>query len=251
MNIDLKDKRVVVAGGSRGIGRSIALAFAESGAHVSICARNADALEATRKELAAFGGTVHAAQCDLASEKEIARYVPEAAAALGGIDVLVNNASALALGDDEASWEQSLAVDLLATVRASRAAIPFLVKGREPAIINIASGSGMNPSVRTPAYGAAKGAAIHYTRTQAATLAMKGIRVNCVAPGSIEFPGGGWEKRKREEPALYNQVLASMPAGRLGRPEEVASVVLFLASSAAIWVTAQVIGVSGGQGFAR
>jgi 3-oxoacyl-[acyl-carrier protein] reductase len=105
--------------------------------------------------------------------------------------------------------------------------------------------------VRTPAYGAAKGAAIHYTRTQAAALAMKGIRVTCVAPGSIEFPGGGWEKRKREEPALYNQILASMPAGRLGRPEEVASVVLFLASSAAIWVTAQVIGVSGGQGFAR
>src|SRR5207344_1373424 len=130
-------------------------------------------------------------------------------------DVLVNNASALALGDDEASWEQSLAVDLLATVRASRAAIPFLVKGREPAIINIASGSGLNPSVRTPAYGAAKGAAIHYTRTQAASLAMKGIRVNCVAPGSIEFPGGEWEKRKREEPALYNQILASMPAGRL------------------------------------
>jgi 3-oxoacyl-[acyl-carrier protein] reductase len=251
MNLDVKDKRVIVAGGSRGIGRSIALAFAESGAHVSICARGAEALEATRKELTAFGGKVHAATCDLASETEIARYVPEAAAALGGIDVLVNNASALALGDDEASWEQSLAVDLMATVRASRAAIPFLVKGREPAIINIASGSGMNPSVRTPAYGAAKSAAIHYTRTQAATLAMKGIRVNCVAPGSIEFPGGGWEKRKREEPALYNQVLASMPAGRLGHPEEVASVVLFLASPLAIWVTAQVIGVNGGQGFAR
>jgi 3-oxoacyl-[acyl-carrier protein] reductase len=251
MNLDVKDKRVIVAGGSRGIGRSIALAFAESGAHVSICARGAEALEATRKELAAFGGKVHAATCDLGSEKEIARYVPEAAAALGGIDVLVNNASALALGDDEASWEQSLAVDLMATVRASRAAIPFLVKGRDPAIINIASGSGMNPSVRTPAYGAAKSAAIHYTRTQAAALAMKGIRVNCVAPGSIEFPGGGWEKRKREEPALYNQVLASMPAGRLGHPEEVASVVLFLASPLAIWVTAQVIGVNGGQGFAR
>ena len=109
----------------------------------------------------------------------------------------------------------------------------------------------MNPSVRTPAYGAAKGAVIHYTRTQAAALAMKGIRANCVAPGSIEFPGGGWERRKSEEPALYNQVLASMPAKRLGRPEEVASVVLFLASPLAIWITAQVIGVNGGQGFAK
>jgi NAD(P)-dependent dehydrogenase (short-subunit alcohol dehydrogenase family) len=244
-------KRVVVAGASRGIGRSIALAFAENGAHVSICARGAQALEATRKEVAAFGHKAHAAVCDLADEAAIARYVPEAAAALGGIDVLVNNATAGATGDDEESWAQSLDVDLLATVRASRAALPFLEKGREPAIINIASGSGLNPSVRTPAYGAAKAAAIHYTRTQAATLAMKGIRVNCVAPGSIEFPGGGWERRKTEEPALYKQVLASMPAGRLGRPEEVASVVVFLASPLSIWVTAQVIGVSGGQGFAR
>jgi len=251
MDLDVKDKRVVVAGGSRGIGRSIALAFAEGGARVSICARGAPALEATRADLAAFGHLVHAAACDLASEKEIARYIPEAATALGGIDVLVNNATAGATGDDESSWEESLSVDLLAVVRASRAALPFLLKGRDPSIVNISSGSGLNPSVRTPAYGAAKGAVIHYTRTQAATLASQGIRVNCVAPGSIEFPGGDWEKRKSEEPALYKQVLASMPAKRLGRPEEVASVVLFLASPLAHWVTAQVIGVNGGQGFAR
>jgi 3-oxoacyl-[acyl-carrier protein] reductase len=251
MNLDVTHKRVVVAGGSRGIGRSIALAFAEGGAHVSICARGAEALEATRKELAAKGGTVHAAKCDLASEPAIARYIPEAAKALGGIDVLVNNATAGAVGDAEEAWEESLSVDLLAVVRASRAALPFLEKGREPTIINISSGSGLNPSVRTPAYGAAKGAVIHYTRTQAAALAMKGIRVNCVAPGSIEFAGGSWEERKTSDAALYNQVLKSMPAGRLGKPEEVASVVLFLASPLANWVTAQVIGVNGGQGFAK
>ena len=251
MNLDVKEKRVVVAGGSRGIGRSIALAFAQGGARVSICARGAQALEATRSEVAAFGGVAHAAICDLASEEAIARYIPEAAAALGGIDVLVNNATAAAMGDDEASWDASLAVDLLAVVRASREALPFLAKGRDPAIINIASGSGLGPSVRTPAYGAAKGAVIHYTRTQAAALASRGIRVNCVAPGSIEFPGGLWETRKKEDPALYDQILASMPAKRLGRPEEVASVVLFLASPLAIWVTAQIIGVNGGQGFAR
>ena len=250
MKVDVAGKRVVVAGGSRGIGRSIALAFAEGGAAVSICARGADALEATRKELARAGGIVHAATCDLSSEAEINRYVPEAAAALGGIDVLVNNATAGKWGDTEEAWEESLAVDLLAVVRASRAAMPWLSKGREPSIVNISSGSGLNPSVRTPAYGAAKGAVIHYTRTQAAALAMKGIRVNCVAPGSIEFPGGTWEKRKTEDPALYNTILASMPAGRLGKPEEVASVVLFLASPLANWVTSQVIGVSGGQGFA-
>lgn len=251
MNLDFGGKRVVVAGGSRGIGRSIALAFAEAGADVSICARGTQALEATRAELAALGGVAHAATCDLSDESDIARYIPQAAAALAGIDVLVNNATGYGLADDEASWDASLSVDLLAVVRASREALPFLEAGRDSTIVNIASGSGLNPSVRTPAYGAAKAAVIHYTRTQAATLAMKGIRVNCVAPGSIEFAGGFWDRRKTDEPALYGSVLASMPAKRLGRPEEVANVVLFLASPLASWVTAQIIGVNGGQGFAR
>ena len=251
MNIDVKGKRVVVAGASRGIGRAIALAFASAGACVSICARGAEALEATRSDLAAYGGMAHAGACDLADEASIARYIAQAAAALNGIDVLVNNATGYGMSDDEASWEASLSVDLLAVVRASRQALPFLEAARDGAIINIASGSGLNPAPRTPAYGAAKAAVIHYTRTQAAALAMKGIRVNCVAPGSIEFAGGFWDRRKTTEPALYDAVLASMPAGRLGRPEEVASVVLFLASPMARWVTAQIIGVNGGQGFAR
>jgi 3-oxoacyl-[acyl-carrier protein] reductase len=249
-NIDVTGKRVVIAGGSRGIGRSIALAFAAAGAHVSICARGAESLDAARADLTAVGGVVHAAMCDLADDASIARYIPQAAEALGGIDVLVNNATGYGMGNDEASWDASLSVDLLAVVRASRAAQPFLEAGRDAAIVNIASGSGLNPSPRTPAYGAAKAAVIHFTRTQAAALAMKGIRVNCVAPGSIEFPGGFWDRRKTDEPALYGSVLASMPAKRLGRPEEVANVVLFLASPLASWVTAQIIGVNGGQGFA-
>jgi 3-oxoacyl-[acyl-carrier protein] reductase len=250
-NIDVRGKRVVVGGGSKGIGRSIALAFAQAGASVSICARNADALENTRRELAAFGGVAHAASCDLSSEAEIAAFVPAAAAALGGIDVLVNNATGYGYADDEASWEQSLSVDLLAAVRASRAALPFLREGRDSSIVNIASGSGLNPSVRAPAYGAAKAAVIHYTRTQAAALVTSGIRVNCVAPGSIEFPGGVWDRRKQEQPALYNATLAGCPAGRMGTPEEVANVVLFLASPLASWVTAQIVGVNGGQGLVR
>jgi 3-oxoacyl-[acyl-carrier protein] reductase len=251
MQIDMTGRRVVVAGGSRGIGRSIAVAFAEAGAAVSICARGAAALEDARAAVAAHGNTAHAAQCDLAREEEISRYVAGAAAALGGIDVLVNNATGYGPGDDEASWEASLQVDLLAAVRASRHAMPHLELAHGAAIVNIASGSGLNPSVRTPAYGASKAAVIHYTRTQAAALAGKGIRVNCVAPGSIEFPGGVWDRRKNDDPALYGSILRSMPWGRLGRPEEVADVVVFLASARAAWVTAQVISVNGGQGFAR
>jgi 3-oxoacyl-[acyl-carrier protein] reductase len=251
MNIDLSGKRLVVAGGSRGIGRSIALAAAQAGAAVSICARGAAALEATRAELAAFGRPTHAATCDLSSEADIARYIPAAAAALGGIDILVNNATGGGGSDDEASWDASLDVDLRAVVRASRAALPFLLAQPGTSIINIASGSGLNPSPRNPAYGAAKAAVIHYTRSQATILAKQGVRVNCVAPGSIEFPGGSWERRKTEAPALYNATLANCPRGRMGHPEEVANVVLFLASPLAEWVTAQVVSVNGGQGLVR
>lgn len=247
MQIDVRGQRVVIAGASRGIGRAIAMAFAEGGAAVSICARGAEALEATGAALAAFGGTVHAAPCDLASEAAIAGYIPAAAAALGGIDVLVNNATGYGWGDDEASWENSLDVDLLAVVRASRCALPFISASKAGTIINISSGSGLNPSVRTPAYGAAKAAVIHYTRTQAAALISQGIRVNCIAPGSIEFPGGVWDRRKTDNPKLYNAVLSSIPFGRLGHPEEIANVAIFLASPLAGWVTGQTIAVDGGQ----
>jgi len=248
MQCDVNGSRVVVAGGSRGIGRSIALAFAAAGAHVSICARDKAALEATRAEIAAFGHIAHAASCDLASADAIAAYVPAAAAALGGLDVLVNNASGFGAGDDEASWDASIDVDLRAVVRASHAALPFLEAAKGASIINIASGSGIGPSVRTPAYGAAKAAVIHYTRSQAAALIRRNIRVNCVAPGSIEFPGGVWDRRRTEDPALYARTLAGMPNGRMGTPEEVASVVVFLASPMANWVTAQIISINGGQG---
>ena len=244
----LDGKRVVVAGGSRGIGRAIAIACGEAGAAVSICARGLAGLEEAGKAIAVHGGLTHSGICNLAQQAAIESYVANAAAALGGIDVLVNNATGYGKSDDEASWEASLSVDLLAVVRASRAALPFLRSGREPTIINISSGSGLNPSARNPAYGAAKAAVIHYTRTQAAALARDGIRVNCVAPGSIDFPGGTWEQRRTDDPALYAATLAACPLGRMGRPEEVAQVVVFLASPLASWVTAQIIGVNGGQG---
>ncbi|MBI3706680.1 MAG: SDR family oxidoreductase [Proteobacteria bacterium] len=246
MQFDFTGKRVVVGGGSRGIGRSIALGFAEHGADISICARGAEALAATKAEIARLGHKTHAAQCDVADSAAVARYIAEAAAALGGIDVLVNNASALARGDDEASWESSLDIDLLAPVRASRAAQPFLEQSRG-SIVNIASISGYRPSKRTPAYGTVKAALMYYTGVQAGLLGRKGIRVNCIAPGSIEFSGGTWERRKTEDPGLYQAVHKSILFGRLGRPEEVANVVLFLASPLGGWVTGQTIAVDGGQ----
>jgi 3-oxoacyl-[acyl-carrier protein] reductase len=243
MAFDFTGKRVLVAGASRGIGRSIALGFARAGARVSICARNAAPLEATRAELGEGG---HAAVCDLADAAAIARWVAAAEAALGGIDVLVNNASGFGMGDDEEGWRRGLGVDVMATVRASHAALPHLRASRG-CIVNTTSISGLRASLRTPAYAAVKALVINYTASQAAALARDGIRVNAIAPGSIEFPGGTWERRRTEEPELYARVLGTIPFGRMGTPEEVANVALFLASPLAGWVTGQTVVVDGGQ----
>jgi 3-oxoacyl-[acyl-carrier protein] reductase len=247
MDISFGNKNVVVTGGSRGIGRSIALAFAAAGANVSICARGVEALRDAERELKARGGKAHAAACDLADGAAVARYVAEAGAALGGIDVLVNNASGFGASDDEAGWAASIQVDLMASVRASRAALPLIERAGGGAIVHIGSIAGLQASARTPPYGAVKAALAQYTMSQGLALAAKRIRVNSVAPGSIEFPGGVWDRRKRDNPALYDGTLRSIPWGRMGRPEEIASAVLFLASDLASWITGQTIVVDGGQ----
>jgi 3-oxoacyl-[acyl-carrier protein] reductase len=241
MTFDFTGRRVLVAGGSRGIGRAIALGFAQAGAKVSACARGAADLDALRA-----AGVQHTRPTDLADAGQIAAWVEEAATAFGGIDVLVNNASGFGAPDTEEAWKRGLDIDVMATVRASNAALPMLRESKG-CIINTTSISGLEPSTRSPAYAAVKALVINYTASQAAMYAKDGVRVNSIAPGSIEFPGGSWEKRRTDDPALYNRILAGIPFGRLGTPEEVADVALFLASPLARWVTGQTIVVDGGQ----
>jgi 3-oxoacyl-[acyl-carrier protein] reductase len=234
-----------VTGGSRGIGRAIATEFAKAGAAVSICARGAAALEETRRELGNLGGKVHAATCDLANGQAVTGYIGDAAKALGGIDIFVSNASGIDASDD--AWADCFNVDIMSAVRGAAAAEPHLAKSGNGAVINISSISGMIPSPHQPAYAAAKAALIQFTTSEAVRLAPQKIRVNCVAPGSIDFPGGFWDKCRVEKPDVYAEVRDEIPFGRYGTPQEIANAVLFLASPLASWITGQTLVVDGGQ----
>lgn len=247
MKLNLEGHNVVVTGGSRGIGLGIAAGFAAEGCNISICARGQESLDAARADLEALGAKVHTAICDVADGKALEAYIDAAAAELGGINVLVNNPSGFGTGDSDEAWQKGMDVDVMALVRATRQATKHMEKAGGGSVVHIASISGLASSTRNPAYGAVKAAVIQYTTSQASLLAEKNIRVNCIAPGSIEFPGGLWDMAKKNAPDLYGSIKASIPFDRLGTPEEIANVAVFLASDAGRWVTGQTVAVDGGQ----
>ena len=247
MDLHLAGKKVIVTGASKGIGFAIANEFSKEGASISICARGRDSLESARDLVARNGGNVHADICDVSDKKNLIKYIENAVQNLGGLNILVNNPSGFGRSDDEDGWQVGIDVDLMALVRASWTAVPFIEKTGGGSIIHTSSISGLTSSLRTPPYGAVKAAVIQYTKTQALQLASKNIRVNCIAPGSIDFPGGTWDDAKKNNPKLYAGIQNSIPFGRLGRPEEVAKLAVFLASDAASWVTGETVAVDGGQ----
>lgn len=246
MDLELAGKGVIVTGASRGIGRAIADAFAAEGARLAICARGPEGLRKAASELEARGAKVHAEACDVGDAERLDAFLEASAAALGRVDVLVNNPSAMGFGDDDESWRSMFDVDLMAAVRATRKVVPWMEAQGGGSIVHISSISGRMAG-SPPPYAAMKAAMISHSKTLSTALAPKKIRVNVVAPGAIDFPGGFWEMVKNGDRPHYDRMLATIPSGRMGTPEEVASVVLFLASPAARWVTGVTLDVDGGQ----
>ena len=248
MNLGLNGKNAVITGGSKGIGRSIALALAAEGANVSICARGEEALFATRDELLETGVQVYAATCDIGDPDTLDSFLQATKDNLGSVDILVHNASALALGPGPEDWKASMDVDVMAAVNACNKVIPWMAESGGGSIILVSSISGLECDPAPDyAYTAAKAALIAYAKKLGVMHAPQGIRANAIAPGSVEFEGGVWAYLKEAEPEMYEMVRSGIPFGRLGSPEEVADVAVFLSSPRANWITAECISIDGGQ----
>jgi NAD(P)-dependent dehydrogenase (short-subunit alcohol dehydrogenase family) len=245
MDLGLAGLKAIVTGGTKGIGRSVAEHLAREGASVGICARNAADVTDAVEALAATGVKATGRALDVSDGPALMQWVQDAASELGGLDIVVANVSALAIGQDDASWKAEFETDMMGTVRAVNAAMPFLEASPAASIVIIASVSGREVDFAAGPYGVFKAALIHYAKGLSYQLAGKGIRVNALSPGNTYFPGGVWEKIEQGNPELFQQAMALNPTGRMGKPEEMARAVVFLASPAASFITGTNLVVDG------
>lgn len=245
MDLGLKGRRALVTGATKGIGLAIAELFADEGAHVAICARNADEVAATVERLRGKGVRATGRALDVSDGPVLQAWVRDSAGELGGLDIVVPNVSALAIGQDEASWKAEFETDLMGSVRAVDAAMPFLEKSDAAAIVMISSVSGREVDFAAGPYGVMKAALIHYAQGLAFQLAAKRIRANTVSPGNTYFEGGVWHRIETGNPELYKSALGLNPTGRMGTPQEMARAAVFLASPAASFISGTNLVVDG------
>ena len=247
MNLELAGKACLVSGASRGIGRAIAHALAREGARIVAVARGAGDLEALQRDLECTTVVADVATADGAS-----KAVDAAVTALGGLDVVIANVGKSfardASGMDDDDLAKSLDANLWTAARIAQRAIPHL-QARGGGSITMISSIWGREAGGAPGYNTAKAAVIALAKALARDYAKHGIRVNSVAPGSILFPGGGWDRRQQADPqGIAAFVARDIPMGRFGTPDEVAEVVAFLASVRARWITGACIPIDGGQG---
>lgn len=240
MDLQLNGKTAIVTGGTRGIGRAIAECFADEGANVAICARKADQVAETVKALEAKGVKAWGEVVDIADGAALKAFVAKAGEILGGVDVLVSNASALVQGNSEQDWQAMFDIDMLGAVRTWEAAKPMLeasaaAKG-DAAFLIISSVSSVN-SDNPSSYGAMKAALIHFAKGVARQNAAAKVRCNVISPGTVYFDDGVWGNVKRNMPGFFDQMIKRNPTGRMATPQEIAAATVFLASPRSAFTT--------------
>jgi NAD(P)-dependent dehydrogenase (short-subunit alcohol dehydrogenase family) len=246
VDLHLKGRRALVTGASKGIGRAIALGLAAEGCDVGVCARDAAGVAAAVAEIRAAGVNAFGASLDVGERAALERFISDAAEALGGLDIVVCNASAFAEGATEEAFRAAFEIDLLHTRNACEAALPWLERSGQGSIIAISSISGSEDyGYDSVSYGTMKAALFFYVKSLARHVAPKGIRANVVAPGTTLFEGGFWDRVRLNDPKGFEANVAANPMGRMGRPEEIADAVVFLASPRASFISGTNLTVDG------
>lgn len=243
----LADQVVIVTGGGSGIGRAIAQLFAAEGAAVVAADLRPERAEESAQLITAAGAKAIGVAADVSKAEQVRAMVDAAVAAFGRVDILVNNAG-LSVGDtvldfDEAAWDLNLDVVLKSVYLCSRGVLPGMIERKHGVILNIASVNGLM-AVGEAAYSAAKAGMINLTANMAIHFGDKGVRVNCVAPGTIRTPI--WGERVKRDPHVFDKIAPWYPLGRVGEPEDVAKAALFLCSDDAAWITGVTLPVDGG-----
>ncbi|WP_334185646.1 SDR family NAD(P)-dependent oxidoreductase [Novosphingobium sp.] len=245
MDLGLKGRKVILTGGSRGIGRAALEVFAAEGCDIAFFSRNAEQVAETVESLARHGGIVIGEALDMLDHGAYVEWLKSAADRLGGCDVFVPGASASGSGAT-GDWEACFAADIKGTVLGCETLQPYLEKSGSGAIVIMASTAGTETFIVPQAFNAMKAALIAYSGQLSQMVGPMGIRVNCVSPGPIKFPGGNWEAIGQAMPELYQATEAAFALGRWGGPEEVARTIVFLASAASSYTTGTNVVVDGG-----
>ncbi|MCY4489360.1 MAG: SDR family NAD(P)-dependent oxidoreductase [Deltaproteobacteria bacterium] len=251
MDLGLTGKAAMITGASRGIGKDIARGLAAEGCRLSVCARGSADLEETVRELREDGAEVLASTLDVTDEAAARAWFAETRERFQDVDILINNVGGSRPGGNLSAsgedWQRGFDLNFFSALDLCRLVVPSMRERKRGCVINIASIYGREWG-GPMTYNAAKAAMISLSKEMARELASDGVRVNSVAPGSILFPGGSWERRRREQPVeIAAFVERELPAGRFGKPEEVADVVVFLASERANWISGACINVDGCQ----
>ncbi len=261
MSNRLENRTALVTGGSRGLGKAIALALAREGAQIIVCARNTEALNKVKSEIKNLGQEAYHATLDATDAGEVAKFFQEVVEKIGRLDILVNNVGGVEkygsfLDLEDRDWQRSWNLNFMTMVHFTRQAIPWLKKSPAPRIINLCTVPAREPGSYNPHYSAAKAAMLNLNKHLANLLAPNQILVNAICPASIRSEA--WEKKVEERAKSLNisheearklqeeEDQKKVPLGRIGRPEDVARVVCFLASDQAGFLTGSCINVDGG-----